>query len=498
MNNTPFILSIDQGTTGSRVFCYDRSGKVISSSYREFTQHYPKPGWVEHDPEEIFEGILELFDEALRMGNLDGKNAVAIGITNQRETAVIWDRETGKSIHPAIVWQCRRTKDRCETLKSSGLEKMIREKTGLVIDAYFSGPKFEWILDHENGVRERAEKGELAAGTMDSYLLYRLTGNHATDFTNASRTMLFNIHSMLWDEDLLSLFRIPKTMLGECLPSRHSFGKTLAQGSIPEGIPVLAMAGDQQAALFGQNCVRTGQAKNTYGTGAFLLFHTEDRALISRAGLITTVACDQNGMPAYALEGSVFTAGAVVQWLRDYMRFFAEAEESEELIMEIENHEDEVAFVPAFTGLGAPHWDMNARGAILGLTRDTTPAQIVRAAVKSIALQTYDLVRAMETDTGKKLEMLRVDGGASANGYLMQYQSDILGIPVERPGNVDTTAMGAAYLAGLEAGIWSDLSELEKLNPPEHTYYPKITEAARTREIERWNRAVGRAKGWLD
>lgn len=493
-----FIISIDHGTTGSRVFCFDEKGKVISSAYREFTQHFPKPGWVEHDAEEIWAGIKFLLQDAINKADLDAKDAIGIGITNQRETIVVWEKSTGKPIHRAIVWQCRRTTDICNKLKADGHEDMIRSKTGLVVDAYFSGTKLAWILDQAPSARNLAERGRLAAGTMDSWLLYKLTGEHKTEYTNASRTMLFNIQTLKWDDELLSVLRVPTSVLPDVQPSCSAFGKTKDTGVLPDGIPVLAMAGDQQAALFGQLCTEPGQAKNTYGTGCFLLFHTGDKFLISKSGLLTTLACDKTGNVAYALEGSVFIGGAVVQWLRDYMKFFANASETQQLVTNIDNEDDEIVFVPAFVGLGAPHWDMKARGAIFGITRDTSPARITRAALKSIALQSADLVHAMETDTGESLPFLRVDGGATANNYLMQYQSDILNRRVERPANIDTTATGTAYMAGIGAGVWKDADELRSLLRDYSIFNPAMQEDRRSRELRLWKKGVERSKDWVD
>ena len=491
-----FLIAIDQGTTGSRIFCFDTSGNVITSVYQEFTQHFPHPGWVEHDADEIWDGIVTLLEEAIEKGKLDPKNALGIGITNQRETTVIWDRKNGKPIHNAIVWQCRRTTDICKKVKDTGLESTVRKKTGLVIDAYFSGTKIQWLLENVNGIRKRAENGELAAGTIDSFLLYKLTGEHATEYTNASRTLIYNIEKKEWDNDLLEIFgKIPASLLPEVKPTRAQFGVTSGVKTLPDGIPVLSMVGDQQAAMFGQLCVNPGQAKNTYGTGCFLLFNTGDQFLISKSGLLTTLACDNTGNVCYALEGSVFIAGAVMQWLRDYMKFFSDASQTDNIISNL-NDDDSVILVPAFVGLGAPHWDMNARGAIFGLTRDTSQAQIIRGALKSIALQSLDLVIAMETDTGKKMSGLRVDGGATANEFLMQYQANILNRPVERPSNIDTTAIGAAYLAGIEAGLWKDASELLKLQTDRMVFKPDMDEKTRSREIKYWRKAIERVKEW--
>lgn len=497
-SNGEFIISIDQGTTGNRVFCFDRKGRVIASSYEEFAQHYPRPGWVEHNPEEIYNQVISLIGRTIDEGNLDPTKATGIGITNQRETTIVWERSTGKPVYNAIVWQCRRTADTCQELKRKGYEPLIREKTGLVIDAYFSATKIKWILENVEGARKRADSGELCAGTMDSYILYRLTGAFATEHTNASRTMLYNIHDKKWDSELLSVFNIPDDLLPDIKNSMDNFGKTKNVPRLPDGIPVYAMAGDQQAALFGQLCTKPGEGKNTYGTGAFLLFHTGDEAVQSSSGLLTTLAIDESGKPAYALEGSIFIAGAVVQWLRDYMRFFAEAGDTEEIIRSIEDEEDDVSMVPAFAGLGAPHWDMNARGAIFGITRDTTPARIIRAAIKSVGLQSLDLVMAMERDTGRKMDFLKVDGGMATNSYLLQYQSDILGIPVIRPSNVDTTALGVAYLAGMKVGLWSSLADLEALESEKREFHPQMSPDRKEREIVRWHSAINRVKGWLD
>ena len=494
----PFIIAIDQGTTGSRVFCFDEHGAVLSSAYREFTQHFPQPGWVEHDANEIWAGVRDLLGEAVRSGGLDAKDAAGIGITNQRETSVIWDRSTGEPIHHAIVWQCRRTAAVCDTLKAAGHADLVRKKTGLVIDAYFSGTKFAWILDHVSGARARAEKGELAAGTIDAWLLYKLTGEHATDYTNASRTMLYNIETKAWDAELCKLLNVPQAILPEVKSSRARYGVSKSTGALPDGVPVLALIGDQQAALFGQLRVNPGEAKNTYGTGCFLLFNTGDQFLISKNGLLTTLACDAQGQVCYSLEGAVFIGGAVIQWLRDFMKFFGQAPDSEKIIAALPDNPDEVVFVPAFAGLGAPYWDQKARGAIFGLTRDTDAARITRAALQSIALQSCDLVRAMEQDTGAKMDLLRVDGGASSNNFLLQYQADILGTPVVRPTNVDTTALGSAYLAGMEAGVWPSIADLQKLQSDSTRFEPKMQADRREHELKYWKKAVERVRGWVD
>ena len=490
-----YIIGIDAGTTGIRTFCFDKKGKVISTAYEEFKQIYPKPGWVEHSPEEIWTKTEKLLSSAIRKGKLRASNAVAIGITNQRETTVVFDRKTGKPIYNAIVWQCRRTSELCNDLKKQGLESEFRNRTGLVLDAYFSGTKIHWILNNVKGAKEKAENGDLIFGTIDTWLLYKLTNgkSHATDHTNASRTLIYNIAEKKWDADLLKILGIPNTMLPEVYPSRHIFGKTQNVKGLTDGIPITSLVGDQQGALFGQLCTEVGEAKNTYGTGCFLLFNTGDEFRISKNGLLTTLACGPEGKTVYALEGSVFIGGAVVQWLRDNMKFFKNSADTQKIAQSLKK-EDEVVFVPAFAGLGAPHWDMNARGAIYGLTRDTTPEQITRAALKSIALQSYELVQAMEQDTGVSLKVLKVDGGATFNDYLMQYQADILGKKVIRPENVDTTVMGAAFLAGLETGFFSSVEELKKLTKKYKEYTPKMKEEIRKAELVRWHSAVIKTK----
>ena len=491
------ILSIDQGTTGSRVYVFDNKGKILAQEYEEFQQYYPKPAWVEHDPEEIWQSVSRLLGKALKKSGRSAKDVRGLGITNQRETTLLWERSTGKPLYKAIVWQCRRTAKRCEELKKQGYAELFHAKTGLVIDAYFSGTKIEWILDQVEGARERAEKGELAAGTIDSWLLFKLTGEHASEYSNASRTLLYNIEKKDWDDELLDILRVPRSLLPKVYPSRYHFGKVRGLAEL-EGIPVLAMLGDQQAALFGQLCVKPGQAKNTYGTGSFLLLHTGQERFLSKSGLLTTLACDATGQVAYALEGSVFIAGAVMQWLRDSLKLFTKAADSEKLLAELDESPDEVVFVPAFVGLGAPHWDMQARGAILGLSRDTSAAQITRAALKSIALQAVDLIELIEKESSQKLDVLRVDGGASANSFLMQYQADILGRPVERPANIDTTALGSAYLAGIEAGIWgfSDLEAFQSFQSGGSRFEPKMEAKRREQERAYWRQGIERTKGW--
>jgi len=495
MKKTQYIIGIDAGTTGIRTYCFDSKGKVISSAYQEFKQFYPKPGWVEHDPEEIWNKTEKLISEAIRKGNLHPKDAVTIGITNQRETAVIWERKSGKPIYKAIVWQCRRTSEICNGLKKQSLESTFRNKTGLVLDAYFSGTKVQWILDNVKGARLKAEKGELQFGTIDSWLLYKLTGKkeHKTDHTNASRTLLFNIQSKEWDEELCKILNVPRSILPETHNSKHLFGFTSGVKGIPDGIPISSLVGDQQGALFGQLCTDVGEAKNTYGTGCFLLFNVGPEFRISSQGLLTTLALGKNGETVYCLEGSVFIGGAVVQFLRDNLEFFEYSKDSERLVQSLKT-KDEIVFVPAFAGLGAPHWDQEARGAIFGLSRDTTPAQITRAALKAIALQSYELAHAMEKETGKALKFLRVDGGATANKWLMQYQADVLGTKVIRPSNVDTTVLGAAYLAGLERGFYDSVESLKKQETKNTIFIPKMKKDERELEIQRWNQAVDRVK----
>ncbi len=490
-----YIIGIDAGTTGIRTYCFNDKAKPISSAYFEFKQIYPRPGWVEHNPEEIWSKTLRLIKEAVRRGGLSLKDAVAIGITNQRETTVLWERSTARPIHNAIVWQCRRTSEYCRDLKEKHLEDLFRKKTGLVIDAYFSGTKIRWLLENVKGARDKAAKGELCFGTIDSWLLYKLTGgmSHKTDMTNASRTLIYNIREKSWDPELCKILDIPMSILPEVHNSRSLFGTTNGLAGIPNGIPIASLVGDQQGALFGQLCTSPGEAKNTYGTGCFLLFNTGEEFRLSENGLITTLALGGEGKTVYCLEGSIFIGGAVIQFLRDNLSFFRSSADSEKLIRNLKT-QDEVVFVPAFAGLGAPYWDMNARGAIFGLTRDTTPAQITRAALKSIALQSYDLVRAMEQDTGKSLKILKVDGGATSNRFLMQYQADILGTKVVRPSNVDTTVLGAAFLAGLETGFYPSVGYLKSLDKKPTEFQPKLKKQDRERELKLWEEAIRRVR----
>ncbi len=488
-----FIISIDLGTTGNRVICFDERGKLISSAYREHTQYFPKPGWVEHDPAEIWQAIQKLIPESLKKGSLASSDAVSIGITNQRETTVVWEKETGKPVYNAIVWQCRRTSDYCTKLKEEGHITLFRETTGLVLDAYFSGTKIKWILENVPGAMEKARAGKLLFGTIDTWILWNLTSgaSHITDYTNASRTLLYDIRRKKWSDEILAILNIPVSLLPEVQPSASDFGSTKNVPGLPDGILIGGIAGDQQSALAGQACVSDGSLKNTYGTGCFMLINNGDHFTLSKNGLLTTLACGNKGEPVYALEGSVFIGGAVIQWLRDYMKFFSNCTESEKAALSV-NKDSDVVFIPAFTGLGAPYWKTDARGAIFGLTRGTTQEEITRAALKSIALQSMDVIDAMQLDTGKKIRELRVDGGAVKNGFLMQFQSDILGIPVLVPENNESTALGAAYLAGISAGIYKTIDEIAAENKISSIYKPLMNESDRNYQIEIWREAVKR------
>ena len=492
MAHPPYILSIDQGTTGTTVLLIDVRGEIVAHGYQEFTQHYPRPGWVEHDPAEIWEVTHRVIADLIETHG-DTDQIAAIGVTNQRETTVVWERKTGRPIHPAIVWQCRRTSGICADLKERSLEEGVRAKTGLVLDPYFSATKIAWILDQVDGARERAERGELAFGTIDTWLLWYLTGGqaHVTDYTNASRTMLFNIDTLTWDDDLLDLLRVPKSVLPKVQPSGSIFGRTQNILPLPDGIPIAGIAGDQQSALFGQLCTRTGMAKNTYGTGCFLMLNTGDQRVHSKSGLLTTLACGLDQRPVYALEGSVFIAGAAVQWLRDGLHLINTAAETEPIATSVPDSGG-VFVVPAFTGLGAPYWDAEAQGAILGLTRGATRAHIVRSTLESIALQTADVVTAMHTDAAVELDRLRVDGGAVANNFLMQFQADILGIDVERPTRIETTGLGAGYLAGLTMGVWNGVHELESHRQIDKVFSPNIDANQRQEKLDGWKNAVRR------
>ncbi len=491
-------MALDQGTTSSRCIIFDRSGALCSSAQKEFRQYYPKPGWVEHDAQEIWETTLEVARGAMQEKGLGPADIAAIGITNQRETTVVWDRNTGEPVCPAIVWQCRRTAPMADALIASGWSERIREKTGLVPDAYFSATKLRWILDKVPGARRRAEAGELLFGTIDSWLIWKLTGGraHVTDLTNASRTMLFNIRRLRWDAELLELFGIPEQMLPSVQPSSCIYGET-DTGLFGGRIPVSGAAGDQQAALFGQCCFEAGDVKNTYGTGCFLLMHTGSEPVFSGNGLITTIAASAPGRIRYALEGSVFTAGAAVQWLRDELGLISDAAESEARALSVADTGG-VYVVPAFTGLGAPYWNQYARGTITGITRGFTRDQLIRATLESIAYQTCDICRAMESDAGVELTRLRVDGGASANDFLMQFQSNLLGAEVLRPACVETTALGAAYLAGLAVGYWKDTLDIRQNRQTGRVFLPEMPERTRAKLLKGWDRALTTALTWAD
>lgn len=489
-----YILALDQGTTSSRAILFDRDQNMVSVCQKEFTQIYPQEGWVEHDPMEIWSSQYGVMMEAVAQSGVSAEEIAGIGITNQRETTVLWDRNTGKPIYNAIVWQCRRTADIVDGLLKEGLGEHIKNVTGLVPDAYFSGSKIKWILDRVEGARERARRGEILFGTVDTWLLWKLTGGkvHVTDYTNASRTMLFDIHKLDWDDTLLKALDIPRAMLPEVRYCSEVYGYTDFQGC---KVPIAGIAGDQQAALFGQACFKPGDAKNTYGTGCFLLMNTGDKPFMSKNGLITTIGIGLDGKVEYALEGSVFVGGAVIQWLRDEMRFFAESRDAEYYAQKVKDNGG-VYLVPAFTGLGAPYWDMYARGSIIGITRGTKREHIIRAAQESIAYQVADLVLAMEADTGLPLKGLRADGGASRDGFLMQFQADILQKQVYRPKIRETTALGAAYLAGLATGVWSGREEIRKSWICDNTFEPEMAENESERLMDNWHKAVGRSRGW--
>lgn len=489
-----YILALDQGTTSSRAILFDEHGKVAGKAYQEFRQIYPKAGWVEHDPKDILGSQVGVIAEALVRAGATLSDVDAVGISNQRETTLVWDAKTGEPVYNAILWQCRRTADMCDKLKAEGLDKIIYQKTGLVADAYFSATKIKWILDEVEGARALANAGRLRFGTVDTYLLYRLSGGriYATDYTNAARTMLFNIHTLKWDEDLLGLFDIPRSMLPEVYPSGYKYGKTDA-AFLGRELNVCAVAGDQQAALFGHLCTDKGDIKNTYGTGCFLLMNTGGEAVESKNGLVTTLGAGLGDTPDYILEGSVFVGGAAVQWLRDEMRLISTAAESEDLALKVPSS-DGVYVVPAFTGLGAPYWDARARGAIVGITRGTSREHIVRATLEGIAYQVADIVRAMELDAGVDIGKLRVDGGASANNFLMGFQADILNCSVLRPAVTETTALGAAYLAGLASGFWSDIGELRHNERTERTFAPSMDGEERIRLLKGWHAAVSASR----
>ncbi len=489
-----YILALDQGTTSSRAILFDRNGQMHSTAQKEFKQYYPEGGWVEHDAAEIWETQLEVAREAISRQGISAEDIAAIGITNQRETTVLWDKRNGKPVYRAIVWQCRRTAPYCDTLREAGWTEKIREKTGLPIDAYFSATKIRWILQNVPEAKELAANGNLLFGTIDTWLIWNLTGGqvHATDYSNASRTMLFNIHTLEWDKELLELLEIPESILPEVRPSSGVFGNSLPL-LFGAAIPIAGAAGDQQSALFGQACFSPGTAKNTYGTGGFLLMNTGDTPVSSKNGLITTIAWGLDGKVSYALEGSIFVAGAAIQWLRDELKMISSANETEDLCREV-NDTCGVYLVPAFVGLGAPYWDSYARGVLTGLTRGANRCHIVRAAVESMAYQTSDVLKAMEQDAGIPLAELRVDGGAAANTFLLQFQSDITGVPVLRPSTLETTALGAAYLAGLAVGYWQDLTEIRRNWQVSCAFSPELSQQAAEKKVAGWHHAVKQAR----
>lgn len=491
-----YVLALDQGTTSSRAILFDRESRITGVAQQEFAQHYPQPGWVEHDAKEIWQSVLAVAREVLKQTGVMPEEIAAIGITNQRETTVVWDKITGEPVYPAIVWQCRRTTTIVEELRAKGWEAKIREKTGLVLDAYFSGTKLKWILDEVEGAREKAARGELLFGTIDSWLVWNLTDGkiHATDFSNASRTLLYNIHTLEWDREILTELNIPVGLLPKVMPSSGVWGEC-KPAFLGAAIPIAGVAGDQQAALFGQGCFEPGMAKNTYGTGCFMLMNTGDRAVTSQNGLLTTIAWGMEGRVEYALEGSAFVAGAAIQWLRDGLGLIGTAAESEAWASQVENTGG-VYLVPAFVGLGAPYWDMRARGGIFGLTRGTGKAQLIRAALESMAYQTKDVLAAMEVDSSLNLRTLRVDGGAVTNNFLMQFQADILGVQVDRPQTIETTALGAAYLAGLAVGFWQDRQELSGRWLLDRSFRPEMPAETREKLYKGWQKAVERTLAW--
>ena len=493
-----YILAIDQGTTSSRAIIFDREGKEVSMAQNEFRQHYPKPGWVEHDPDEIWGTTSGVIADALASANITRKQIVAIGISNQRETTVIWDKETGKPVYNALVWQDKRTSNICDNLKDRGLEKKIKEKTGLVVDSYFSATKIKWILDNVEDVRKRAENAELLFGTIDSWLIWKLTGGnlHITDYTNASRTMIYNIFDLKWDDELLAEFDIPESILPEVKKSSEVYGKTDSDVFGAE-VPIAGIAGDQQAATFGQGCFKKGMVKNTYGTGCFMLMNTGTEPVKSENGLLTTIAWNVDGEVKYALEGSIFIAGAVIQWLRDELKLIDSVADSEYFARKVDDSGG-VFLVPAFTGLGTPYWDMYARGTIVGLTRGSKKEHIIRAALEGIAYQSRDVLEAMKSDSGLKLKEMKVDGGAVENDFLMQFQADILGTEVERPEINETTALGAAYLAGLGVGYWQGIDELVAKMKNDRIFKPKMAEKDRKAAYQGWKKAVRKSRGWID
>ncbi|USK61455.1 glycerol kinase GlpK [Peribacillus asahii] len=486
-----YILSLDQGTTSSRAILFNRAGDIVHMSQREFTQYFPKPGWVEHNASEILGSVLAVIASALAESGITPAQIAGIGITNQRETTVVWDKQTGMPIYHAIVWQSRQTQDICQQLKDQGYEKVIRDKTGLLIDAYFSGTKVKWILDHVEGAREKAEKGELLFGTIDTWLIWKLSGGraHVTDYSNASRTLMYNIYDLKWDDELLKILTIPASMLPEVRPSSEVYAHTVSHHFFGHNIPIAGAAGDQQAALFGQACFEDGMAKNTYGTGCFMLMNTGQRAVKSQHGLLTTIAWGINGKVEYALEGSIFVAGSAIQWLRDGLRMFKEAKDSEAYAKKVQST-DGVYVVPAFVGLGTPYWDSDVRGAVFGLTRGTSKEHFIRATLESLAYQTKDVLSAMEADSGISLKKLRVDGGAVKNDFLMGFQSDLLGVPVDRPVINETTALGAAYLAGMAIGFWESQGEIGDKWRLDREFSATMDEEQRKQLYEGWKKAV--------
>lgn len=486
-----YILAIDQGTTSSRAIIFNREGEIVSSAQKEFNQYFPKAGWVEHDANEIWISVVSVYMEAIAKAGIKADQIAAIGITNQRETAVVWDKETGLPVYNAICWQSRQTADICDKLRADGHEQMIKDKTGLLIDPYFSGTKIKWILDHVEGAREKAEAGKLLFGTIDSWLIYKFSGGaaHVTDYSNASRTLLYNIYELKWDDELLALMDIPKSMLPEVKPSSCVYAHTIRHHFFNKEVPIAGIAGDQQAALFGQMCFKEGMAKNTYGTGCFLLMNTGNKPIRSKHGLVTTIAWGLDGKVEYALEGSVFVAGSAIQWLRDGLRMIETAPESEEIAAKVSDSEG-VYVVPAFVGLGAPYWDDKARGAVFGITRGTSKEHFVRATLESLAYQSRDIIEAMEKDSGICLTTLKVDGGTVKNNLLMQFQSDILNVPVERPVLNETTALGAAYLAGLAVGFYKSREELTDNYKKDRLFTPEVSDEMRNELYRGWKRAV--------
>ncbi|WP_243291930.1 glycerol kinase GlpK [Bacillus sp. FJAT-47783] len=486
-----FILSLDQGTTSSRAILFNQKGEIVHIAQKEFTQHFPNPGWVEHDANEIWGSILAVIASCLSEANVKAEQIASIGITNQRETTVVWDKETGNPVYNAIVWQSRQTAEICDELKAAGYDPLFRSKTGLLIDAYFSGTKVKWILDNVDGVREKAEQGKLLFGTIDTWLIWKLSGGkaHVTDYSNASRTLMFNIHELKWDEEILDILGIPANMLPEVRPSSEVYANTVDYHFFGQEVPIAGAAGDQQAALFGQACYEKGMAKNTYGTGCFMLMNTGEKAIKSEHGLLTTIAWGIDGKVEYALEGSIFVAGSAVQWLRDGLRMFKDAKDSEDYASRVEST-DGVYVVPAFVGLGTPYWDSDVRGAVFGLTRGTQKEHFIRATLESLAYQTKDVLRAMEKDSGITLKTLRVDGGAVKNNFLMEFQSNILGVPVERPSVNETTALGAAYLAGLAVGYWKNRDEIKKQWNVDKQFESTMAEEKRKELYDGWKKAV--------